>query len=115
MDAVPLASGIPVHCAHHSIAPLHELKPRPGNPNNHPESQIILYAAAIKARGWRESITVSRRSGFIVTGEGALLAARRLGVDSAPIEYQDFASEEEELADLVAHNRLPALSRTDTH
>lgn len=113
MVDLPLASGIPVHCAHHAIVPLHELKPRPDNPNRHPEAQLILYAAAIKARGWRESITVSRLSGFIVTGEGALLAARKLGVDSAPVEYQDYASVADELADVVAHNRLPELSKTD--
>ena len=104
MDNVPLASGVPVHCAHHAIVPLHELKARPDNCNVHPDSQLVLYAAAIKARGWREAITVSKRSGFIVSGAGALLAARKLGVDAAPVEFQDYATDEEELADLVAHN-----------
>lgn len=112
-QSLPLASGIPVHCAHHAIVSIHDLKPRPGNPNEHPESQLILYAAAIKARGWREAVTVSTASGLIVAGHGALLAARKLGVDRVPVEYQDYASEEEELADLLAHNRLAELSRTD--
>ncbi len=108
-----LAAGIAVHCAHHRLVSIHELKPRPGNPNEHPESQIILYAAAIQARGWREAITVSNLSGFIVAGHGALLAARKLGVDVVPVEFQDYGGEDEELADLLAHNRLPELSRTD--
>ena len=108
-----MAAGIPVHCAFHALGSIHDLKAHPQNSNLHPENQLILYAAAIKARGWREAITVSNRSGFIVTGHGALLAARRLGVDVVPVEYQDYASEDEELADLLAHNRLPELSRTD--
>lgn len=110
---IPLASGIPVHCAHHALVSIHELKPHPQNANLHPDAQLILYAAAIKARGWREAITVSNLSGFIVKGHGGLLAARRLGVDMLPVEYQDYANEAEELADLLAHNRLAELSRTD--
>lgn len=110
---LPLASGIPVHCAHHEIVSIHELKPHPSNPNTHPERQLALYAAAIRQAGWREAITVSRRSGFIVSGHGALEAARRIPADTAPVEYQDYASEQEELADLLAHNRLASLSQMD--
>lgn len=113
MGTVPLASGIPVHCAHHKIAQLHECLLHPQNPNVHPDAQLALYGAAIVARGWRESITISRRSGFVVKGNGGVLAARKLGLSEAPVEYQDYASEDEELADLLAHNRLPELSRTD--
>ena len=113
MGTVPLASGIPVHCAHHKIAPLHECLLHPQNPNVHPDAQLVLYGAAIVARGWRESITISNRSGFVVKGNGGVLAARKLALSEAPVEYQDYASEEEELADLVAHNRIPELSRTD--
>jgi len=39
--------------------------------------------------------------------------ARRIGVEEVPVEFQNYASEEEELADLLAHNRLPELSRTN--
>jgi len=60
---IPIASGLPVHCAHDALVSVHELRPHPRNPNEHPEKQLIVYAAAIKARGWRESITVSLRSG----------------------------------------------------
>lgn len=113
MGKIPLASGIPVHCAHHAIAPIHECRLHPKNPNVHPESQLTLYSAAIAARGWRESITISRLSGYVVKGNGGVLAARKLGVAEVPVEYQDYATEDEELADLVAHNRIPELSRTD--
>lgn len=110
---LPLASGIPVHCAHHAIVSIHELKPHPSNPNKHPERQLVLYADAIRQNGWREAITISRRSGFMICGHGAAEAARRLGSSEVPVEYQDYASEQEELADLLAHNRLPELAQTD--
>jgi hypothetical protein len=113
MGTVPLASGIPVHCAHHKIAPLHECILHPQNPNVHPDAQLTIYGAAIVARGWRDSITISLLSGFVVKGNGGVLAARKLGLSEAPVNYQNYASEDEELADLIAHNRIPELSRTD--
>jgi ParB-like chromosome segregation protein Spo0J len=111
---VVFASGIAVHCAHDALLSLADLLPKlhPKNANEHPDSQLILYAAAIKARGWRESVTVSLRSGFVVKGNGGVLAAQKLGVDQVPVEFQNYASDEEELADMLAHNRLPELSRT---
>jgi len=112
-SSIPLASGIPVHCAHHAVVSIHDLKPHPANPNKHPERQLVLYAAAIRQAGWREAVTVSKRSGFIVSGHGAVEAARRIPTDTVPVEYQDYATDEDELADLLAHNRLASLSATD--
>jgi hypothetical protein len=110
---VPDASGVPVHCAHHALAPLSELRPHPANPNTHPERQVAIYAEAIRRHGWREAITVSKRSGFVISGHGAIEAARRLALANLPVEYQDYGSDEEELADLLAHNRLAELAVTD--
>ncbi len=107
------ASGIPVHCAHTRLASIGELKAHPANPNKHPARQIELYAAVIKAHGWRRPITVSAGSGFIVRGHGALLAAQRLGLEQVPVEVQDYPTYEAELADLVADNRVADFSTTD--
>ena len=104
---------IPIHCAHHAVVSIHELKPHPANPNRHPERQLIVYSEAIRRHGWREAVTVSRRSGFVVSGNGAVEAARRIPTDQVPVEYQDYATDEEELADLLAQNRLAELSTTD--
>jgi hypothetical protein len=41
------------------------------------------------------------------------MAARHLGVEVVPVDYQDFASENDELAVLVADNRLAELSTVD--
>lgn len=114
MESIPPAtSAIPVHCAHHAIVSIHDLKPHPANPNRHPERQLLLYTEAIRRHGWRQSVTVSRRSGFVVSGNGAVEAARRIPTDLIPVEYQDYATDAEELADLLAHNRLAELSTTD--
>ncbi len=115
MAATPkgTADGIPVYCAFDELADVGSLKPHPRNPNRHPESQIVLLAKIIKAQGWRAPITVSDRSGYIVRGHGRLLAAQLLGVKQVPVDRQDYASDEEELADLIADNRIAELAEMD--
>lgn len=95
---------IPLHCAFHELLPLGDLRPNPANPNKHPARQIELYAAAIRAHGWRESVTVSKLSGLIVRGRGALLAARCLSTAVVPVEFQDYASAEE---DVTTSSHIP--------
>ncbi len=110
---VVYASGIPVHCAHDQIADVDVLVPNPRNPNRHSDEQIRLLAKIIKHQGWRAPITVSNRSGFIVRGHGRLTAAKLLGVDLVPVDRQDYATEAEEWADLIADNRLSELNEMD--
>ena len=105
--------GIPVHCAHLRMADLISLRPNPRNPNKHSEKQIALLAKVIKHQGWRAPITVSKRSGLVVAGHGRLEAARLLGASQVPVDEQDFASDEDELAHLVADNRLAELADAD--
>ena len=111
--AKALASGIEVWCAHERLIPIDELKPNPRNPNKHPEAQLELLSKNIKYFGWRHNILVSKRSGCIVAGHGRLLAAQKLGVQLVPVDYQDFASDDEELAVLLSDNRLAELAETD--
>ena len=99
------ADGRPVFCAHDKIVPIKELRENPLNPNKHPDDQIRALAAIIKATGWRQPITVSTRSGLIVKGHGRLAAAKYGKFKEAPVDYQNYASEEEELADLMADSR----------
>lgn len=108
-----LANGIEVWCSFDKLVPVGELKPNPRNPNTHPQRQIELLAKNIRYFGWRKNICVSRLSGLIVSGHGRLMAARHLGVEIVPVEYQDFSSENDELAVLVADNRLAELSTVD--
>lgn len=102
-----------IECAYDEMVPIEKLVPNPRNPNQHSGKQIALLAKIIKAQGWRAPITVSTRSGFIVRGHGRLLAARELCLTECPVDYQDYASEAEEWADLVADNRIAELSGMD--
>jgi len=112
-EEVAHASGIPVHCAHDEIVEVEALVPNPRNPNRHSDEQIRLLAKIIRHQGWRAPITVSNRSGFIVRGHGRLVAAKLLGVDLVPVDRQNYASEGEEWADLIADNRLSELNEMD--
>ena len=108
-----LANGIEVWCSYDKLVPVGELKPNPRNPNTHPQRQVELLAKNIRYFGWRQTITVSKRSGLIVSGHGRLMAAKHLGVEVVPVDYQDFNDENDELAVLVADNRLAELSTVD--
>lgn len=108
-----LADGIEVWCSFDKLVPVEDLKPNPRNPNTHPARQVELLAKNVRYFGWRHPITVSKRSGFIVAGHGRLEAARELGVQLVPVDYQDFASDNDEMAVLVADNRLAELASLD--
>lgn len=110
-----LADGIEVWCAYDKLVKIDELLAHPKNPNTHPQNQINLLAQNIRYHGWRHAIVVSKLSGYIVAGHGRLEAAKELGVSIVPVEYQDFATEDNELAVLVGDNRLAELSSLDTN
>lgn len=108
------ADSVPVFCAHDEIVAIDKLIPNPKNPNTHPDDQIKALAKIIRGTGWRGAITVSKRSGFIVKGHGRLLAAQLNELTEVPVDYQEYASEAEEYADMVADNRLSELSQIDS-
>ena len=105
---------INVFCAFDEIVETETLKENPKNPNTHPEEQIKLLADIIKRTGWRAPITVSTRSGYIVKGHGRLKAAKLAGFESVPVEYQNFTSDDEENAALLADNRIAEFSEIDS-
>lgn len=102
-----------VFCAFDEIVEINNLKENPRNPNTHPSVQLELLAQIIKKTGWRAPITVSTLSGFIVKGHGRLQAAKLAGFKHCPVEYQTFEDEEEELAALLADNKLAELAEID--
>ena len=109
-----LADGIPVRCAHSGQVQVADLRPNPQNPKRHPAAQLRIYAKIIRESGWRRPIVVSRQSGLIVKGHGAYEAARDvLKVQHVPVDFQDYPSEEAELADLLADNQLAELAEND--
>ena len=106
-------SGIAAHCSFDRAVDLVELVEHPSNPNKHSDKQIALLAKIIRNQGWRNPIVVSNRSGFIISGHGRLAAAKLLNVENVPVDYQDFASEAEEHAHLIADNRIAELAEID--
>jgi ParB-like chromosome segregation protein Spo0J len=104
---------IAVHCSYDEPVDVVNLVAHPKNSNAHGDRQVALLARVIKAQGWRSPITVSRKSGFIVAGHGRLEAAKVLNVERVPVDYQDFETEADELAHLLADNRIAELSDLD--
>ena len=107
------AGDVPVYCAHDKIVPVTDVKPNPKNPNQHPEEQIELLAKIIQTQGWRAPVTVSTLSGLVVRGHGRLMAAQHLGLDSVPVDFQNYSCYDAELADLLADNKIAELAEID--
>ncbi len=104
---------IQVFCSHRELVPIEKVVENPRNPNKHPDSQLALLAKIIAAQGWRNPIVVSTRSGFVVSGHGRLQAARALGCERVPVDYQDFSDEASEWAHMVADNRIAEFAEMD--
>lgn len=102
-----------VECSYVEMMATDALKPHPRNPNTHPQSQIELLAKIIMKTGWRSPIVVSKRSGYVVKGHGRLRAAKHAGFQQVPVDLQNYETDEQELADLVADNRIAELAEMD--
>jgi hypothetical protein len=102
-----------VRCSHAEMIRVGDLRPHPQNPNQHPPEQIALLGKIIGHQGWRRPIRVSKLSGFITAGHGALLAAKAKGWESVPVDFQEYETTEDEKADLLADNKIAELSEMD--
>jgi ParB-like chromosome segregation protein Spo0J len=100
-------------CSYDEVVDIHKLQPNPKNPNHHPEKQIKLLSKIIDYQGQRSPIVVSKRSGFIVKGHGRLEAIKQLGWNTAAVDFQDYESEAQEYADLIADNKIAELAQHD--
>lgn len=105
--------GVSVHCRYDKIADIGDLLEHPKNPNKHPNYQLERLAEIIRGTGWRQPITISERSGYIVKGHGRLQAAKLAGFKQVPVEVQQYETEEQEIADLIADNRMAELAVMD--
>lgn len=101
---------VKVECAYDEMTDTGALIPNPKNPNKHPQRQIDLLKKIILYQGWRNPIVVSRRSGFITKGHARLEAAVQLKLTTCPVDYQEYATEADEWADMIADNRLAELA-----
>jgi DNA modification methylase len=84
---------------------VHDLKPFPGNPRRHPESQIAGLMKSIR-KVWTNPILIDE-TGTILAGHGRLEAAKRLGMSEVPTVSITGLNPGEKRAILIADNRLP--------
>lgn len=80
------------------------LKMHPKNTEIYGEEDVTALAQSIEESGWIKPLTVSRRSGFIVSGHRRRLAGLQIGLTELPVEYEDFSTEEAELERLLREN-----------
>lgn len=85
---------IPVFCSYDKLLNINDIKLNPDNPNKHPEKQLKMLGEVIK-------------------GHGRILAAKMLNLCEIPVEYQEYSNKDEEMADLLADNRIAELAEMD--
>lgn len=104
-----------IRCSHADVLPISELKAKfhPKNPNEHSEEQLERLGNIFEYQGIRKAAKISKRSGLMTSGHGSVLAAELKGWDKFPVDYQDYDSEEQEYADLVADNAIASWSKLD--
>jgi len=102
-----------IECAHDAVVDVHKLVGNPRNPNTHPEKQLKMLSKIIDHQGQRLPIVVSNRSGFIVSGHGRLEAIKSLGWPECAVDYQDFATDADEYAHMIADNKIAELAKHD--
>lgn len=102
-----------INCLYDKLVPVSELQVHPKNRNSHPDAQIQRLAQILEYQGWRYPIKVSKLSGFITSGHGRLLAAQKAGFTEVPVNFQEYESEAQEYADLIADNGIALWSELD--
>jgi ParB-like chromosome segregation protein Spo0J len=103
-----------IHCQHTRLEPIENLREHPKNPNAHSDTQVALLAKNIRHLGWRHPILVSGLTGFIVAGHARLQAARVLNLAAVPVDVQDFETQADEMAYLLADNKIAELADRQT-
>lgn len=102
-----------IKCLYDKLIKTESLKPHPKNRNLHPDKQVERLAEILEYQGWRYPVKVSKRSGFVTSGHGRILAAKLRGWKTVPVNYQEYESEEQEYADVQADNAIASWSELD--
>jgi len=103
----------PVKCSFIRMEDTVSIKPNPRNPKSHPPGQLRLYRKILEHQGWRRPLVVSEKSGLLVSGHGALQVALLAKWPKVPVEVQHFANEADELAHMLADNKLAEAGQID--
>jgi hypothetical protein len=106
------AGGWAIRVVGHDMVAPDQLLANPRNWRLHPRSQQQALDEAVAEVGFIRSVTVNRRTGFIVDGHLRVERALAAGVTAIPVEYVDL-SEEEEWKALLFFDPIAALATKD--
>ena len=90
--------------------PVGDLKPYEKNARKHAEKDISAIKASIEQFGFDDPIGIWGEKNLIVEGHGRLLAAKELGMETAPCIRLDHLTDEQRRAYALAHNKTAELS-----
>lgn len=88
-----------------------DLVPYARNPKDHTEKDINLICKSIERNGFGDNLLVCPETMEVLSGNGRLLAAKKLGLEQVPVVYAPDGLTEKQKADLViASNKLVEVS-----
>lgn len=102
-----------IHCQYSELVEVAGLKEHPKNSNKHPTDQIERLARILEYQGWRYPVKVSKRSGYVTSGHGRILAAKLNGWREVPVSFQDYDDETQEIADVTSDNAIASWAELD--
>ena len=91
--------------------PIETLKPSGKNPKNHDKDDIDLIVRSIERNGWGDPLLVCPETMEVLSGNGRLMAAKKLKLENIPVVFAPEGMSEKQKADLViASNKLVEIS-----
>lgn len=93
------------------LADIQTLVPYAKNPKNHDEKDVGLIIKSIERNGWGDPLLVCPETMEVLSGNGRLMAAKKLGMEQVPVVYAPKGLTDKQKADLViASNKLVEVS-----
>lgn len=93
------------------LADIQTLVPYAKNPKNHDDKDVDLIIRSVKRNGWGDPLLVCPETMEVLSGNGRLIAAQKLGMEQVPVVYAPKGLTEKQKADLViASNKLVEIS-----
>lgn len=91
------------------LIPVEQLTLDPDNAREHPDVNLSAIKESLRQFGFQKPI-VANSKGVVLAGNGALMAAKELGMAAVPVVYSDIEDENLQKAYALADNRTQELS-----
>ena len=89
-----------------------QLLANPRNPRRHPAPQRNALRGSLSTVGWVATVTVNRRTGFVLDGHARIEEAISRGEPTVPVTYVDLSEDEERLV-LASLDPITAMAEYD--